>query len=64
MNSQNAFYNKGRNTYEHEDINAHCFDDNNTQKDIPLHHNRAIDLSEHKNEGLSFDDINMERDIF
>ena len=56
----NSWYYKGRNTYEHEHKIAHCFDEDNEQKDTPSHCNRAIDLFEHKNEGLSFDD-NIER---
>ena len=52
---------KGRNIHEHEHKIARCFDEDNAQKDILSHYNRAIDLSEHRNESLSFD---KEIDLF
>ena len=50
-----------RNIYEREHKIARCFDEDNAQKDILSHYNRAIDLSEHRNESLSFD---KEIDLF
>ena len=57
---KNSWYDKGRNTSEHEHKIVQCFDEDNAQKDTPSHYNRAIDLSEHRNEFLTFDD-NIER---
>ena len=59
----NSKHDKGRNTYDREHRITRCLDKHNSQKDIPSHYNRAIDLSDHWNEGLSFDN-SMERDIF
>ena len=49
-----SLYDKGTNIHEHEHKIARCFDEDNAQKDIPSHYNRAIDLLQHRNEGLSY----------
>ena len=56
-----SLYHKVRNIYEHKHKIARCFDKDNAHKDIPSYYNRAVDLSEHRNEGLSFD---KEIDLF
>ena len=59
----NSVYDKGRNTYEHEHKIARCFDEDNAQKEIPSHYNRAIDLFERINGGINLYN-NTERDLF
>ena len=59
----NSLYDRGRNTCEYEHRIAHCFDEDNTQKEIPSHYNRAIYLFERINGGINLYN-NTERDIF